>query len=93
MRYLLITFLRQPGGQINEEVRVSKRIKPADISMCNIIADYGLKKIEKATVEGTKVDTDFDKINEYYKQIYPQLIAQLEREAPVSIKAKDDLKP
>lgn len=93
MRYLFVTFLRQPGGQINEEVRTGKRIKPADISTCNIIVDYGLKKIEKCTVEGTKVDTDFDKINAYYKEIYPSLIAQLEREAPVSVKAKDDLKP
>ena len=93
MRYLFVTFYRQPGGQINEEVRIGKRIKPADISSCNIIADYGLKKLEKATVEGSKVDTDFDRINTYYKEIYPQLIEQLEREAPVSLKAKDDLKP
>jgi hypothetical protein len=93
VRYLLITFLRQPGGQINEEVRMAKRVKPADVSTCNIIVDYALKKIEKCTVEGTKVDTDFDKLNEYYKAVYPSLIAQLEREAPVSLKAKDDLKP
>jgi len=93
VRYLLVTFFRQAGGQINEEVRASKRVKPADVSTCNIIVDYALKKIEKCTVEGTKVDTDFDRLNEYYKSVYPNLIAQLETEAPISLKAKDDQKP
>jgi hypothetical protein len=31
MRYLLITFVRKPGGQIDELVAVGKRIKPADL--------------------------------------------------------------
>jgi hypothetical protein len=89
----LITFLRKPGGQIDEEVRITKRVKPADVSTCNIIVDYALKKVEKCNIEGKKVDTDFDRLNEYYKGVYPPLITQLEREAPISLKAKDDLKP
>jgi hypothetical protein len=93
MRYLLITFLRKPGGQIDEEVRIAKRVKPADISTCNIIVDYALKKVEKCNIEGKKIDTDFNKLNEYYKSVYPPLITQLEREAVVSLKAKDDQKP
>ena len=80
MRYLLITFFRKPGGQIDEQVAVSKRIKPADLQTCNVILDYKARKVEKCIVEGRTVDTDFDRTSEYYKKIYPVLVDQLERE-------------
>ena len=38
-------------------------------------------------IEGKVVDTDFDKMNTYYKKIYPNLVEQLEREAGIDIKA------
>jgi hypothetical protein len=44
-----------------------------------VIVDYKEKKIVKCIIEGKQVDTDFDKMNEYYKKVYPDLIAQLER--------------
>lgn len=79
MRYLLITFVRKPNGQIDEMVTVNKRIKTADIQMCNVILDYEKKKIEKCVIEGAVVDSDWEKMNEYYKRIYPTLIDQLEK--------------
>mgnify|MGYP003704650857 FL=1 len=79
MRYLLITFLRKPGGQIDEQVAVSKKVKPADLQTCNVIIDYSAKKVDKCIIEGQRVDTNFEKMNEYYKQIYPALIDQLEK--------------
>lgn len=86
MRFLLITFFRKPGGQIDEQVAVSKRVKPADLQTCNVILDYGTKQVQKCIIEGKKVETDFDKMNSYYKQIYPNLIEQLEREAKIDVK-------
>jgi len=79
MRYLLITYMRKPGGQIDEQVSVSKRVRTSDIQMCNVIVDYQSKKIDKCVIEGKTVDTDFDRMNAYYKQIYPGLIDQLEK--------------
>ena len=84
MRYLLITFMRRPGGQIDESVAVSKNIKKADLQTCNVIIDYAKKKVEKCVIEGKVVDTDFDKMNEYYKKIYTNLIEQLEKEASIT---------
>ena len=89
MRYLMITFLRQPGGQINEEVKAAKRVRNSDSASCNIIVDYGTKQIVKCVVEGKVHDTDFDKMNQYYKKIYPKLIEQLEKEGPIQAKAKE----
>jgi hypothetical protein len=79
MRYLLITFFRKPGGQIDEQVTVSKRIKTSDLQMCNVILDYNKKKLEKCVIEGKVVDSDFQKMSEYYKKIYPSLVDQLEK--------------
>ena len=90
MRYLLITFMRKPGGQIDEQVAVSKRIKPADLQTCNVIIDYAAKKVEKCVVEGKVVDTDFQRMDTYYKQVYPNLIAQLEKEAGITQNEKGD---
>jgi hypothetical protein len=84
MRYLLITFLRKPGGQIDEQVTIAKRIKPADAQMCNVIIDYGKKVVEKCVIEGKVVDTDFEKMNEYYKRVYPNIVSQLEKEAQIT---------
>ena len=76
--------MRKPGGQIDEQVAVSKKIKQADLQTCNVIIDYALKKVTKCVIEGKLVDTDFDRMDTYYKKIYPNLIGQLEKEAVIS---------
>lgn len=83
MRFLLITFLRKPGGHIDEIVTVSKRVKPADLQTCNVILDYKECNVTKCVIEGAVVETDWDKMNAYYKQVYPSLIEQLEKDAPL----------
>lgn len=88
MRYLLIQFIRKPGGQIDEAVSTSKKLKATDRQMCNVILDYATKKIEKCVIEGKVVDMDWDKANQYYRKIYPALIAQLEKEATITAKEK-----
>ena len=89
MRYLLITFVRKPGGQIDELVAVGKRVKPADLQTCNVIIDYADKKVMKCVVEGKVVDTDFDRMNEYYKKVYTNLIEQLEKEAAITANSQN----
>jgi len=75
----LITFYRKPGGQIDEQVAVSKRVRTSDVQSCNVIIDYKNKKVDKCVIEGKFVETDFQKMNDYYKQVYPTLIDQLEK--------------
>jgi len=84
MRYLLISFFRKKGGQIDEMVKVSKKLQESDINTSNVIIDYADKKVEKCVVEGKVVDTDFIRMDAYYKKIYPSLIEQLEREALIT---------
>jgi hypothetical protein len=88
MRYLLIQFIRKPGGQIDEQITVSKKVKPADLQTMNVILDYAKKKIDKCVIEGKTLTQDWDKMNEYYKNIYPALIEQLEKEAQITANSK-----
>ena len=88
MRYLLIQYVRKPGGQIDEQVTVSKRVKTSDIQTMNVIMDYVKKKVDKCVVEGKVLDKDWESMNEYYRKIYPNLVAQLEKEASITAKAK-----
>lgn len=87
MRYLLITFMRKAGGQIDEQVTVAKRIKPSDLQTCNVILDYATKSVEKCVIEGKSLDREWERMHEYYSRIYPNLTAQLEKEASITQKA------
>jgi hypothetical protein len=79
MRYLLITFFRRPGGQIDEQVTVSKRVRSSDNQMCNVILDFQTKQVTKCVIEGKVVETDWSKMTEYYRKIYPVIVDQLEK--------------
>lgn len=89
MRYLMVTFLRKPGGQIDEQVQVAKRVRTSDNQMCNVIIDFATKKVEKCVIEGKVVDTSFQNMVEYYRKVYPNLIEQLEKEAVITQKEQN----
>jgi len=79
MRYLLIVFVRKPNGQIDEQISISKRLRTSDLQTCNVILDYAKKKIQKCVIEGNTIDTGWEKLNEYYRKVYPTLVDQLEK--------------
>lgn len=75
---MLITFLRKPGGKIDEQVGFAKRIRSVDQQTCNVILDFKEKKVVKCVIEGKVTSTSFERMHQYYKEIYPQLVEQLE---------------
>ena len=79
MRYLTITYLRQPGGQIDEQVGYMKRLRDNDLQTCNVIIDYLDRRVVKCVIEGKVVERTFDQLNDYYKDVYPSLIENMER--------------
>lgn len=88
MRYLLITYFRKPSGQIDEQVGFTKRLRTDDIQTCNVIIDYKSKKVEKCVIEGKSVERTFDQLNEYYREVYPSLIDQIEKVQATEIFSK-----
>ena len=81
MRYFLVTYATKAGGQIDEVVSVTKQIRPRDNQMCNVIMDYKDKKVEKCVIEGKRVETTWENLDQYYRQLYPNIIERLEQEA------------
>lgn len=81
MRYFLVTYTTKAGGQIDEVVSVTKNVRPNDIQTCSVIMDYKTQKVDKCVIEGKKVDTDWVKLDTYYRQLYPSIIERLEAEA------------
>lgn len=79
MRYFLITYVRKPNGQIDEQAQVVRNLKMKDHQLCNVILDFKDKKVEKCIIEGKKVDTDWEKMYDYYKKVYPNVIEQIEK--------------
>ena len=77
MRYLLITYKKKAGGQIDEEVSISRNLKPSDIQICNVIMDFKQQKVERCFIDGKVMDTEWDKLHEYYYKVYPTLIDNL----------------
>ena len=66
-------------------VTVATKLKKSDDTV-NVILDYQEKKVVKCVINGSVVDTGWDKLNDYYRQVYPNLISQLEKDATPSEK-------
>jgi len=64
MRYMLITYLRKPNGQIDEQVEIAKSVRTKDIQTCNVIMDFQEKKVEKCLIEGKTVDTTWQQLRD-----------------------------
>ena len=77
MRYLLLTYYTKANGQIDEVMTVSKNLKRRDHQTCNVILDFKKLEAVKASMAGTDVPKDFDRIAGYYHQHYASTIERL----------------
>jgi hypothetical protein len=78
MRYLLITYIKKPDGQVDEATTISKSLKSKDLAMSSVILDFKDKKILKASFSGTLAEKRWDKIRDFYYEYYPKYIDLLE---------------
>lgn len=96
MRYLILTYIRKPNGQIDEAMEVSKRLRTRDIQCANVILDFKHQYVEKCSMDGVVVPKDWDRIVSYYYQHYPNVIERLftENGHPINIIAdKEQAQP
>jgi len=80
MRYFAITYIRKPNGQVDEQALITKSLNNSDLQTCNVILDFKEKKIIKASIDGNILGTDWAKLIEYYKKVYPDNIEALEKD-------------
>ena len=68
---------------------VSRRIKTSDLQTANVILDFKKLEVVKASMGGTVVPRDWDRILSYYHQHYASTIERLLKENGYEI-VKDD---
>jgi hypothetical protein len=92
MRYLTITYVTRPNGQIDEATAVTKNLKPRDLQTANVILDFQLQQVVKCTMNGIVVPKDWDRIVSYYYQHYTNIIERLftENGHPINIVAEGE---
>lgn len=79
MRYMLITYLRKPNGQIDEQVEITRNLRQKDKQICNVIMDFKDKKIERCFIEGKTLTQDWNQLRDYYYKVYPEVIDRIEK--------------
>lgn len=77
MRYLLISYITKPNGQIDEISAVSKNVKTKDWQTCSVILDFKEQKVLLASVQGLTAIKDWDTIVSYYYKYYTNIIERL----------------
>lgn len=91
MRYLLLTYYTKSDGQIDEVMAVAKNLKMRDHQTCNVILDFKKLEVIKATMSGTNVPRDFDRIAGYYHQHYASTIERLFKENGYEVEVNSDV--
>jgi hypothetical protein len=72
--------MRKANGQIDEQVEIARNIRTKDQQTCNAIMDFKEKKVIKCVIEGKVIGTEWDRLKDYYRQVYPEVIDRLEKE-------------
>lgn len=80
MRYLILTYLRKANGQMDEVLSLSKTLKTRDLQTGSVILDFRDRRVIKASMNGTSVPKDWDRIVGFYHQHYAHVIDRLFRE-------------
>ena len=77
MRYFIVRYLRRPGGRMDEETSVSRRLRNKDIETAAVILDFKTQTVLQAQLDGKVIDKDWQRIHDYYHQHYSQIFQQL----------------
>jgi hypothetical protein len=89
MRYLIITYVKRPNGQMDENAQVATRVKTADLQLASVILDFKTLSVVKCSLNGTTVPRDWDRIVTYYYQHYKAVIERLFKENGYEIQNKE----
>jgi len=65
---------------MDENTTVSKRVKTRDLQSAAVILDFKECRVVKASLAGTVVPRDFQRIASFYHQHYPHVIERLFKE-------------
>ena len=79
MRYLIVSYYRNPSGQMDEVVTVARRSRMRDIQYAAVILDFQTRSIVKCSMDGVVVPKNWHRIRDFYYQYYSQIIDDIEK--------------
>lgn len=78
MRYFVVTYVLKPDGKFDEQVQVLEKNLTNKVNVtANVILDFKERKVVKARLNEA-IDRNWDLLRNYFHQVYPQVIEQLE---------------
>lgn len=80
MRYLILTYMKKPNGQMDEMLSLSRQLRNRDLQSGSVILDFRDRCVVKASMDGVTVPKDWDRIVGFYNQHYSHVIERLFRE-------------
>ncbi len=85
MRYFIVKYYKKPNGQTDEEVSVVTRIRQRDLQTAAVILDFKTQVVIMASVNGTTIPKDWQRIRDYYHQHYKSIIEDLENSHVIKV--------
>lgn len=76
-RYLIITYVQKPNGQLDEMMTIAKNLKIKDVQTGSVILDFKKLEVVVASLKGETVPKDWDRIVSFYNQFYEATIERL----------------
>jgi len=93
LRYLTLTYYKQPNGKVNESMTVTKHLRHNDWAMSSVILDFKTQEVLKCSMGGTTVPKNWDRIVSYYYQHYAATIERLFQENGHKVNADQSKEP
>ena len=84
MKYLIITYSQSPDKKFKEQSTVAATLRAKDLDRAAVILDYSTRTVVKAVIDGKTLPRAFDRLNNYYKEFFPAVIARLETENQIA---------
>ena len=80
MRYFLVTYVRRPNGQLDEQTEVVRNLRRRDLQMSNIILDFRDMKVVACSAQGISVPKNWDSIHDFFLKHYENIFRRLHEE-------------
>lgn len=78
MRYLIVTYVKKPDGQVDESVEIDTKYRPRHKTMANVVLDFAAKKVLKCRMEGNIGSQDWETVRDYYHKHYDSVVEEIE---------------
>ena len=80
MRYLIVTYIKKPNGQVDETVEVDTKYRSRHQTTANVVLDFAKQSVLKCRMEGKLGSKDWQHVRDYYHKHYENVVSDLEQQ-------------